>query len=363
MFKKAAKRFNSSLSKSVKPKDAIEPPKPSNPRENIEIPYWNPQKLEVSKFKTFQLNQVSKNLKRHFELTNANALLNRQITTNLINQPKDKIICLSGRKGVGKSSLLFQAANHFKETGIVIYLKLSKWINGTFPFESRGDFYYQFDLSRAVLLDVLEMNPEFKDLKYDEKRSLKDYILEKTRNKRECQEAFEAVLKYLVALERPVTFALDQANALFCKTQYCDKESNPLTSNRFQMVQSIYRLLNNPIPKNTFIVLANDSSETWIKSFYFERLMKEASQLNIDPLTFNTARYKELKPTKFDVILPDKMDKSKYDLFPKNLSELSNLKENVATLTVPVFNFEEVESIMNLYKSNRLYDQGKMMIN
>jgi hypothetical protein len=81
------------------------------------------------------------------------------------------------------------------------------------------------------------------------------------------------------------------------------------------MNAEIYTLNAKKMPMNVTCVAAMDQSQTLIKSH-----LKKSKVLNEDPKELNLNRYQDYsKVTKFETALPDIIDRSKKDLFPKDL--------------------------------------------
>jgi hypothetical protein len=125
--------------------------------------------------------------------------------------------------------------------------------------------------------------------------------------------------------KQPVLFAFDQVNALFCKTAYADKESIPITANRFKIVQSLVDV----IGKST-CVIAGDCSLSQIKSETFDTLVRNTPKINNDPL----------------------------DLEVKEIGDAKASIENITGYVVPAFSVKETRPVLEFYQHKNLVNIG-----
>jgi hypothetical protein len=299
---------------------------------------------------------------RQFKLTLSTGLLYRQSTHDVISlieedvKKEGRTIALDGKKGFGKSATMFQIISHFKKKDwIVFYVpQLSELVSGLYPYEStsRG-IYVQQELACKLLKSMLTMNEsQLKSLKGPTGDSVLKIINEGISNLKKSQSAFEKIMEILSdkSIKRPpVLFALDQVNALFCKTQYADKDSIPLTSDRFAIVRSFYSLFQN-VPVNSACLIAGDDSLTQIRSYYFQKLLKDAPKLNKDPLDLQVETFQSLSDvSEFGVELPLIMDRSQVDLFSYPVQI-----PNMTGYVIPALSLEETRPLLQFYKRTNI---------
>jgi hypothetical protein len=296
-------------------------------------------------------------------------LLYRQSTHDIINLVKEDVqnggrtIALDGKKGYGKSTTMFQIVSHFKKMDwIVLYFpQLSEWVSGLYPYESTSTgTYVQQELASKVLQSILEMNEHhLKSLKTGAGESLVAIMKDGISNLKKSQVSLEKVMETLLdpkTKRAPVLFALDQVNALFCKTSYADKDSNPLTSDRFAIAQTFYGLFQK-VPINTACIVAADDSMTQIRSYYFQKLLKRAPKFNKDPLDLHVETFQSISNvSEFGVDLPLIMDRSQVELFNHPV-EIPNLTGYV----IPALSLHETRPLLQFYRKTNIVNMGMLL--
>jgi hypothetical protein len=187
-------------------------------------------------------------------------LNNRHVLPRSFYNLEKRFILVDGKRGMGKSTFLDYMAHNSKS--IIIMPDLFSFTNGTAEYALVGDEYHQSKLALMVLGDVLKRNKSLL-----QKILVKGQPADKFISNATLSNAHDALDQTLECLVPHALFCLDRVNALYSKTRYYDKESKVLHSDRFRIVQSFQRVLNNPSPK---IVAAMDYSISEIKSPFLE---------------------------------------------------------------------------------------------
>ena len=211
----------------------------------------------------------------------------------------------------------------------------------------------QPELASQLLQDFVKLNKlnlsKIKSTKG--KGSIADFMLSGTPDLKQSHQILDESLEMLFkSSDRPnILLAIDQANGLYSKSAYNDKDSNPITTNRFQVMQSFYKLLNANSFARTSIVLAMDNSKTQIRSHYLEKMIAQSPVIHDDPMQIKVDRFENLDNiTEFGAILPEKLDPSSKDLFPADLKECKI--PNLQIFKLPIFNEEETKAMLQFYR-------------
>ncbi|KAJ3325157.1 37S ribosomal protein S23 mitochondrial [Boothiomyces sp. JEL0866] len=343
--------------------------------EDMTIEKWDlKSSLPESIGKVFSINEsimdkfpsasASTHLNKQFKLTANSGLLFRATSHSLLNEldidsskKSDRTIMLSGARGAGKSTTMFQMVNHYANNGyIVLYFpKLSEWTSGIFSYESTGNSYQQPELACKLLQTILTANEgHLKKLKApDGKGTLADFVSTGSKNPRISHQTLIELLDHLLtATERPkVLLALDQINAIYTNTAYCDKDSNPLTADKFAIASKIHSLLQSELT-NTAKLVALDNSVTQIKSPYLDIISKKAHSLNKDPLRLNIQKYQKVAAEELDAILPrTTLNNGFPDIQIKNLQ----------TFVIPALDKPETLGILDFYRKTSVLRHGKSL--
>ncbi|KAJ3304246.1 37S ribosomal protein S23 mitochondrial [Kappamyces sp. JEL0829] len=353
--------------------------KPVVTEQDLSIAAWSKSKatkesvggvynLDQDVLSLVDVGRFAPSLRRQFQLTKTTALLFRECTLELIatvgSQAKnsDMTIVLDGDKGVGKSSSLLHLALHYKALDwIVLYFpNVARWTSGKYEYESTNDqTYIQPTLAAQILRDMLAFNPASLaavSSPSKEFANLAAFVAAGAENIKTAQDVLEQVLDHLFTpgLERPnVLVALDQANALYSRTQYSDKESVPLTADRFVIASKFHSILSSSQMENTARVISPDHSQPLIKSQYLSSTASGVPALNHDPLALAVKQYSSLdSASDFGVQLPAAMDPLRGNTFPS--IPLGSLKRFV----IPLMTQGETRSMLELYKSTKIIPEG-----
>ena len=219
--------------------------------------------------------------------------------------------------------------------------------------------FQQPELAFQVLKDFVALNRlELSKIKNPKgKGSFVDLMLSGSNDIKNAQQLLADSIDLLFkSSDRPnILLAVDQVNALYSKTAYCDAKSNPLTADKFQISRTFYQIFNNHLPPRVAVCLAMDNSVTQIRSYYLEKLISEAKVVHSDPLQLPLQRYESLNSaTEFHAIVHEKLDPSIRDLFPRDLKEAMIPKLQVFNL--PVYDVAEAKTVLQFYKlSNCLH--------
>ncbi|KAJ3346082.1 hypothetical protein HDU91_007147 [Kappamyces sp. JEL0680] len=244
---------------------------------------------------------------------------------------------------------------------IVLYFpNVARWTSGKYEYESTNDqTYIQPTLAAQILRDMLAFNPASLaavSSPSKEFANLAAFVAAGAENIKMAQDVLEQVLDHLFTpgLERPnVLVALDQANALYSRTQYSDKESVPLTADRFVIASKFHSILSSSQMENTARVISPDHSQPLIKSQYLSSTASGVPALNHDPLALAVKQYSSLdSASDFGVQLPAAMDPLRGNTFPS--IPLGNLKRFV----IPLLTQDETRSMLELYKSTKIIPEG-----
>jgi hypothetical protein len=343
-------------------------------QKDLEIQDWTPKRavtesigtvfnIGTSFLKSIDTKVVSAPLHRQFQLTMSTGLLYRKATHDIIDMVLQdsknggRTIVLEGKKGYGKSTTLLQVVNHFSSSNwIVVYLpQLSEWVSGIYPYESSSALYVQRELASKVLKSILDLNePLLKDIITTDGLSLVALMKEGIQNLPKSQGILELMLETLnsTSVKRaPVLFALDQVNALFCKTAYADKESNPLTADKFQIVQSFYNLFKKS-EKNTSCVITGDCSLSQIQSYYYKEIVENMPKVNTDPLDLQLEIFEPVS----HIYLNSTTDKSQKEPFKANVTI-----PNLTGYVLPAMSLEETWPLMQFYQRTNLINNGMLV--
>ncbi|KAJ3276742.1 37S ribosomal protein S23 mitochondrial [Terramyces sp. JEL0728] len=302
-------------------------------------------------------------LNKQFKLTANSGLLFRATSHSLLNEldadsskKNERTILLSGPKGSGKSTAMFQMVNHYANNGyfVLYFPKLSEWTSGIFSYESAGSTYHQPELACKLLQTVLAANEShLKKLKSpDGKTTLLEFVSAGSKNPRISHQTLADFLDHLFKLpERPKIFlAIDQINAIYTKTAYCDKDSAPLTADKFAIAAKFHSLLQTEL-QNVARLIAVDNSVTQIKAPYLDILSKKSLSLNKDPLQLNIKKYKQVAAEELDAILPRATLNNGFPTV-----EIKNLCNYV----IPALDKAETHSILDFYRKTGVLRQASV---
>ena len=247
---------------------------------------------------------------------------------------------------------------------ITLYIpKVSEFTSGIFPYElnSTTNLVQQPELAAKILQDFVKLNKQTlsKIKSVDGNGTLADFMLSSSKDSKKAQQILDSSLDFLLkSSDRPnVLLALDQSNALYSKTAYNDKDSNPITSDKFEVIQTFLRIISTKLPPRTAVCLSVDNSVTQIRSHYLEKLIAKATPIHIDPLEIKVDRYESLAHvSEFEAILPDKLDSSNKDIFPPNLKEAKI--PDLQVFNIPIYDLDETRAILQFYRQSNCL-QGK----
>ena len=337
-----------------------------------------------------QMNALSKHMKLHFDLSRNNSIMLRESTLKLVDLTKEAekrpspAIVLTGPRGVGKSVTLFNVAYHYsqlsaanrKDGSIVMYFPdLSNWTCGKYEYESTPDgSYIQPTLAVKILNDLLEANSKSLlqvSSPNDKFKNLAEFIKSGANNvKLACQVLNDALdhlfnpstTRYLFfnirnsnSNTRPfILLALDQVNALYCSTAYCDKNSVPISADRLSLAAKLQKILATDEIKNCARLISVDDSQPQIKSHYLNSIIASSPLIHSDPLDISSKKYLELNNvSEFGVDAPAALDPSLEDSFPKiPVSKLNRF-------TVPIFTQTETLELLKHYQNCQLVEEGE----
>ncbi|KAJ3222333.1 hypothetical protein HK099_002435 [Clydaea vesicula] len=226
-------------------------------------------KLSVNHFFP-QQKLITKNLLKLVSKTNS--ILNNE-------NFKSKALVLTGKAGIGKSTLLFQQEAFFKKNGWTTFnlSNLNSWVNGTQPYENKKPLVRQAELE----LNVLQNN-----FLQKEKPEEHDGIV--------GLRKFFDKLKESPSDRSPVLLSIDDFNAFFCSTEYYE-DGKAMKSSRLALIKFFEDIINEGIP-NGVIVASLTSSPNFKNSQLPNNLKK--------PLwTFQALSEAEKKPNStFDIL-------------------------------------------------------------
>ncbi|KAJ3315938.1 37S ribosomal protein S23 mitochondrial [Boothiomyces sp. JEL0838] len=349
--------------------------------EDMTIEKWDlKSSLPESIGKVFSINEsimerfpsasVSSYLNKQFKLTANSGLLFRASSHSLLNELDSdsskvsdrtillckRLLSLAGARGSGKSTTMFQMVNHYANNGyIVLYFpKLSEWTSGIFSYESVGETYHQPELACKLLQTILTANEShLKKLKApDGKTSMADFVSAGSKNPRiSHQTLMEFLDNVFKSTDRPkILLALDQINAIFTNTAYCDKDSNPLTADKFAIAAKFHSLLQTELT-NAARLIAVDNSVTQIKSPYLEIISNKAHSLNKDPLRLHVQKYQKVPAEELDAILPrTTLNNGFPDIQIKNLQNY----------VIPALDKPETLGILDFYRKTSVLRQASV---
>ncbi|KAI8915721.1 mitochondrial ribosomal death-associated protein 3-domain-containing protein [Gorgonomyces haynaldii] len=306
--------------------------------------------------------QAEKHLKTQFAISNKPALLFRSVTHDLINaisetEDSKATLVVDGPRSSGKTATLMQTATHFSaKNWIVVHLKCASWISGIYPYQSSKDTYLQPQLALEILQSIQKQNEKLLfQVKSPLEKSMNDFL--KEANLENSSERLQDFVAFIASHKEraPVLFCLDQANALYSNTAYHDKESNRLSSARFQ-IPSIFHQLANSELKNGSLVFGMDHSMPQIKSAWLNHKLKTIQPVNQVEETFDAPRYEDLSQvSEFGAVLDRKLDPLAHDLFA---SEFKGDIKAIQKYQVPFYSYEEVKQVLDLYKQVELIHKG-----
>ncbi|KAJ3102513.1 28S ribosomal protein S29, mitochondrial [Phlyctochytrium planicorne] len=273
-------------------------------------------------------------------------------------------VVLDGEAGVGKSAVLNQVASHFLSLDHIVWM-LPRPGKEFYAKESEG--FTQSALASTVLKQFLQMNSallakiQVKGTheigKETFKGSLEKLVELGVSNQESSHQVLNATVSELVenSTDRPpVVFIIDQLNAFYTKTAYNDTDSSVITSDKFQLVQSFYKVLQQPSLKNAAVLAATDRTDPFIRSPYLDTLLSIHQNDRR-----KGAKYEDLQTVDpFGVVLPEKLDLLSNDGFagkdvaPKGLERL-DLKG---------LDRSEVESLLEMLSEEKVF-HGKLSKN
>lgn len=127
-------------------------------------------------------------------------------------------------------------------------------------------------------------------------------------------------------------------------------ESQELTADQFAIPFLFQRILSElPVHKGA-IVVAQDATQTQLKSAYLDRMVDSTNSLNkINPRLITRRRHVIPVQTDFPTILPAELDPYSHDLYCQRPDKLK--PRSPTKIIIPPFNVNEVRDILKFYKS------------
>ncbi|EGF76458.1 hypothetical protein BATDEDRAFT_92522 [Batrachochytrium dendrobatidis JAM81] len=348
---------------------------------DMTVTHWSPNfavEKNLNRFATLpekfmaKFTKLSPNLKKQFELTETPALMFRRSTAELIDLVSNegiKEVCstaviVDGNRGTGKSSALIQTASYFhsKDWIIIPVLRLSEWTSGIEPYEisASNDTYYQPALTTKFLQLLLDWNEKAlsKILVADESnKSVAD--LARSAISMDAVSSFAALEMVIKSIfteknRKPVLIAMDQINALYRKTAYFDKTSQPLNADKFAMAALIQKIFSELGQKNTVVLAAVDYTESLVGSHYLKHLLKKIEPVNktaevplVQPIDVDLEARDE-----FGVILPLSLNPTHSDEFSKHFKLHP---KHLTKFEMPVYSLSEISDVLDFYHSHNVY--------
>ncbi|KAI8901647.1 mitochondrial ribosomal death-associated protein 3-domain-containing protein [Globomyces pollinis-pini] len=319
----------------------------------------------IIRYCKFQLKQPQ------FKLSKSPSVLYRKSTHELFTeiekdgkkQMVDRTIVLGGKRGVGKSTLLYTAVNHFLQNDWIVFYEpqLSQWTSGIYPYASVKDstLYDQPNLAASILKSFSELNKtQLVKIQSAKNGNLYELAQSGVKNLLKSHSILESVMEELIASEKrpPILFALDQVNALYTQTHYFDKESQPLTANRLRVVNQIHKLLDSKSLKNLSTVIAQSESHSLIRSKFLIGQIEKAKLISeTDPFDLSFDRFEALEnDVEGNVSLPLKLNPLQMDPF---LNSIDVSVRELHHFKVPMLTTEEAKTMIFFYKTTNALHQ------
>jgi hypothetical protein len=218
-------------------------------------------------------------------------------------------------------------------------------MSGRYPYESNSEskLYTQPQLSQNILTQILELNGEsLKSITFNG-RNLENLCKQGAVDLKACPNILDEFFEIIKKSDKKVLLALDQVNSLYSFTSYCDKNSKPLASDKFQILKGLGELLTSE-STNIQSVIAQDFT-----SYNSKFLMGTAEKSEIiasDKLQLPFKKYKTVSTAKSR--LETNLDPNYQDYYKKDVK--------LSVYQIPLLDIVESESILNNMKaSNLLY--------
>ncbi|KAJ3186696.1 37S ribosomal protein S23 mitochondrial [Gaertneriomyces sp. JEL0708] len=302
---------------------------------------------------------------------NQTAFMVRQATLSVIDEVKKeatntsqsrKFFVLDGPKGIGKSVTLLQTASHFINEGwIVIYIpQPSSYVNGTEPYEPipNTDRFIQAPAAQAFLRQFLTMNEKnIRSLKSSQGSSLQSLLEQGVKDISKAQDVLGQLLDSLVAVNdrKPVLVAIDQVNAFWSKTAYCDAESRPVLAHQLEIVRRFMQLLTQQkTMPNSVCLAATDRSDTSLLAPFFSHSLTNSPTLGHSSPS-PVSHYRDLSQTsQRGTLLSPRLQPASYDPFA-SLSETHPKSGSLLKIDIPAYASYEMACVLKYYtESGRL---------
>nr|KAJ3423020.1 hypothetical protein HK105_004195 [Polyrhizophydium stewartii] len=279
------------------------------------------------------------NLDRQFKLVDKPALMFRESTAELIH-----LIDKEGSKDACSTA----------------FVVVSQWFSGIEPYEpsADGSKYYQPDLARKLLESIVAWNPsalEKLPSLGSSGQTVANVAASGIAGAVPAHDAFEDVVKSILAAKDrpPVLIALDQFNALFRKTEYCNAKSQPIMSNEFAVAMVFHNILAELGQPKTAILGAVDKTESLVNSYYLQNLLQKLPAVNktagkaLDqPAVVDLASRDE-----FEVILPPSINPVHNDAFAEQFKQTP---KHISRVHIPEYSHSEVGQVLHFYSQNNV---------
>lgn len=282
----------------------------------------------------------------------------------MIDGNESRLIVLEGESGIGKSTTILNVALQYHQSdSVVVYIpNLSSWTCGKYEYESTANGYLQPTLCKHVLSELVAWNENIlKSLSSPvENQNLLQYCQSGISNLKNSNNVLMQVLDHLLskACDKQILIALDQVNALYTSTVYRDKESAPLTADKFILINKIHSILASTQFGNTKVVriIAQDMTKPLIRSRPLEKKVKELENISDShKVDVSRNRYEHLDSiSEFGVLLPSKLESQQS--FPEiKLGDAVKLEINA-------FDKFETEKMLDFYRAQNVVAEGKDLI-
>jgi Mitochondrial ribosomal death-associated protein 3 len=271
-----------------------------------------------------------------------------------------RLIVLDGDSGIGKSTTMLNVALQYHQSeSLVLYVpNLSSWTSGKYEFESTPNGYLQPTLCKHILSELVAWNESIlKTLSSPvANQTLLQYCQSGISNLKSSSQVLSLVLDHILSnnCDKQVLIALDQVNALYCSTMYRDKESTPVTADKFILISKIHSILSSEQFGNSKVVrvVSQDMTKPLIRSRPLEKKIRQLDDISESPhIDVTRNRYQQLENvSEFGVLLPSKLESQ------QSFAEIK--LGNAVKLHINCFDKAETEKVLDFYKSKNVVAGG-----